>query len=157
MLRDERESVTVRCAHPHDDARALSALCGQLGYPRSAGSIASALASMLPEGGGERALMLAERAGTIVGWIEVERRVGILHDGDEAEITGLVVAEDSRSMGVGAALLAEAERWAMRGGMTTMVVRSNVIRVRAHEFYFTRGYAETKRQAVFRKSLTGTM
>jgi len=147
--------VTVRCAD-RDDAQALSVLCGQLGYERSVLSIARALATMRPEGCGARALLVAERVGKVVGWIEVERKTGILHDGDDAEITGLVVADDSRSKGVGAALLAEAERWAMREGVTKMLVRSNVIRSRAHEFYLRRGYSEAKRQAVFEKQLKGT-
>ena len=76
--------------------------------------------------------------------LEVERR---------AEVNGLVVDETARSRGGGAVLLAAAEKWARGKRCTSMSVRSNVLRERAHGFYLRNGYEHYKTQKAFRKGL----
>ena len=66
---------------------------------------------------------------------------------------GVCTESPSTSTGVGAALLAVAEDWARAQGFSTMRLRSNVIRERAHRFYEREGYRRIKSQAVFRKPL----
>ena len=51
--------------------------------------------------------------------------------GTRGMILGLVVADGSRSAGVGAELLAAAEDWVFERGAAVVGVRSNVIRERA--------------------------
>ncbi len=70
-----------------------------------------------------------------------------------AEVNGLVVAEEQRSLGAGARLLKAAEDWARKHGCPSMHVRSNVIRERAHKFYERLGYEHYKTQKAFRKML----
>jgi GNAT superfamily N-acetyltransferase len=133
------------------DAAGVAALSGQLGYPASTKQMVARLRDALRWKNG--ACFVAENGnGALLGWahvsvtplIEVERR---------AELNGLVVDEHSRSSGVGARLLAEAEKWAKNMRCTGMSVRSNVLRERAHQFYLREGYEHYKTQKAFRKPL----
>jgi GNAT superfamily N-acetyltransferase len=54
---------------------------------------------------------------------------------------------------VGRRLVERGEAWAREKGLNTIGVHSNVVRERAHSFYLRLGYAVTKSQKVFRKSL----
>jgi len=133
------------------DAGAVAALAGQLGYPTPQKQMVARLKDALRWKNG--ACFVAENGnGGLLGWahvsvtplLEVERR---------AELNGLVVDENARSVGVGARLLAEAEKWARKMHCTGMSVRSNVLRERAHQFYLREGYEHYKTQKAFRKPL----
>ena len=87
---------------------------------------------------------------TPIGWVHV-RRAEQLEASAAAELGGLVVDETQRSGGLGAALLAAAERWARDHDCQRLVVRSRVSRQRAHRFYRRHGYAMTKTSRVFEK------
>jgi GNAT superfamily N-acetyltransferase len=128
--------VVIRPARGADRAD-LARLATQLGYPMS------------EEEAGER---LPRIAGRVAGWLQVSR-VRVFESEDGVEIGGLVVDEALRSRGIGARLLAEAERWARERGCVRMRVRSNVVRERAHAFYRSAGFSEVKTQRVFEKAL----
>jgi ribosomal protein L15E len=49
--------------------------------------------------------------------------------------------------------MARAEAWAREASAGYVVVRSNVRRTESHAFYPSIGYAPSKTQAVYRKSL----
>ena len=72
---------------------------------------------------------------------------------EEAILARFDALEASRGRKIGATLVAAAEAWARERGHGRMRVRSNVLRQPAHRFYERLGYAVTKRQAVFDKSL----
>lgn len=101
----------------------------------------------------ERELFVAvvPRAG-VVGWIGVTERPALLAS-KRADVEGLVVEDEFRGRGTGALLLAAAETWARRRGCTSLHVRTNVVRERAHGFYERAGYARAKSQHVYSKSL----
>ena len=136
-----------------EDAAAIAALSGQLGYPESAEVVATRLDRLL---GREDQLVLAAVAddGELSGWIhaadqdlvEAERR---------CEILGLVVDGRHRRGGIGRRLVAEAERWAAGRGLRQMSVRSNVAREESHPFYQAQGYDRVKTQQVYRKPIGG--
>lgn len=140
----------VREIHP-DDAEDAASLCGELGYPVSAEEMAerirtqTALADYVIFVAG-----LPDRG--VVGWIDVHI-THHLQAGPRAEIGGLVVGDGARSQGIGRRLLAHAEAWAAARGMTHMLVRSQISRERAHQFYLREGYQRTKTSAVFAKEL----
>jgi GNAT superfamily N-acetyltransferase len=61
----------------------------------------------------------------------------------------MVVDENHRSQGIGAALVKAAIGWADEHGFRTVRVRSNVVRERTHAFYERLGFSRTKTQVVF--------
>lgn len=90
--------------------------------------------------------------GGLVGWVHV-MRTAVPEIEPFAEIGGLVVDSEHRSQGIGKALLDLAEGWARENNLTSLCVRSNVIRSRAHQFYEQAGYSIIKSQHVFEKKL----
>jgi len=48
-------------------------------------------------------------------------------------------------------LLAAAEAWAARQGLDEVILRSNVVRERAHGFYVREGYEQAQTSHQFRK------
>ena len=142
--------TSIRAAR-HADADALSSLSGQLGYPADAADIARRLHEMAMNHTGEVLVAEAED-GAVVGWAEASLQRRLVHD-TRVELAGLIVADGARGCGVGTALLRAVEAWARERGLPELVVRSNVVRERAHRFYLREGYAEKKRQVVFSRRL----
>jgi GNAT superfamily N-acetyltransferase len=144
--------VRIRKAR-RSDAERIAQLSGELGYPATAGQIATRLRQLKPAS--KHAVFVAECSDAtvgLVGWLHVS--VSHLLESDiRAEVNGLIVAEGQRSAGAGAKLLEAAEEWARRHGCQGMNVRSNVIRERAHGFYERKGYEHYKTQKAFRKPL----
>jgi GNAT superfamily N-acetyltransferase len=130
------------------DAPTVAALMAQLGYPLPSAEVER----RLERSAEDRAVFVAEANGAIVGWVSVyadETLIG----GLEACVEGLVVDEALRSHGFGPSLLRAAEQWARERGCADLIVRSNVIRTRAHGFYDRHGFATIKDQRFFRKRL----
>jgi GNAT superfamily N-acetyltransferase len=142
--------VEIRKAK-RSDAPRLAELTEQLGYPATTEEIAERLRKLAPASVG--ALFVAEspHAG-VVGWAHVTVNQ-LLEVDTRAELNGLVVADGQRSLGAGAKLLEAVEEWARKHGCTSVSVRSNVIRERAHKFYERQGYEHYKTQKAFRKPL----
>jgi len=142
--------VKIRRAKQTDAAQ-IAALAGQLGYPTNKAEMSARLRWVLKEKNDACFVADAPEHG-VIGWVhvsvtpllEVERR---------AEVHGLVVDERVRSQGAGWLLLEAAEQWARKKSCTGMSVRSNVIRLRAHEFYVRHGYEHYKTQKALRKKL----
>ena len=143
------DQITIRLAQPGDTRQAAD-LCGQLGYPTTADAVRERLAVIGQDG--RHAVFVAEDAGHTVGWVHVYL-CPLLVVGLQAEIGGLVADEDWRGRGVGRLLLERAESWVRERGVHELVVRSNVVRERAHVFYERAGYVCFKTSRVFRKAL----
>ena len=149
-VEDSSPSVNIRPMRD-GDPEAVARLAGELGYPAAAGDIATRLAALSARSGD--ALFVAESpTGEVLGWIHVSEEA-TLTDGPIAEIHGLVVDTRFRSRGIGRALVAEAERWAISRGCPRVRVRSRIVREDAHRFYRARGYGVEKTQHVFSKPL----
>lgn len=135
------------------DADALAQLSAQLGYALDPARAGAHLAAIVAARAG--IVRVAQAGpGPVIAWMHT-RVTHALEYGAYAEILGFVVADGWRSRGVGALLLADAEAWAQRQGLTELRVRSNVVRERAHAFYLRHGFHERKRQACFSKALAG--
>ena len=133
------------------DAPTVADLATQLGYPSTASQIERRLDAL--EGTPDASVLVAEGPdGAVLGWIHVFATRHLESD-PGAEIGGLVVDEAARSRGVGSALVTAAEAWAKGRGFEMVSVRSNVIRLEAHEFYKSRGYEVQKSQFKLRKKL----
>jgi GNAT superfamily N-acetyltransferase len=132
------------------DAAQLAALSGELGYPATVSEIKTRMSRL--KTANDNALLVAESDAEVIGWLHVSVS-DLLEVPRRAEVNGLVVAEQHRSLGAGARLLDAAEAWARKKKCTNMSVRSNVIRNRAHTFYERHGYEHYKTQKAFRKPL----
>ncbi|WP_269531635.1 GNAT family N-acetyltransferase [Chitinimonas sp. BJYL2] len=133
------------------DAKAVSGLLDQLGYPVESESQVLARYADLA-GDDKQAVLVAECAGKVVGLIHMARVYLLASDG-YVEVHALVVDEAARGMGVGARLLDAAEVWTQRFGNLRVRLGSGVHRLEAHRFYEHLGY--TKRPGfTFEKRLT---
>jgi GNAT superfamily N-acetyltransferase len=147
---DRGEVIVREIAFP--DAAAVAELSGQLGYEASTAEIEQRLKKVLPLRNGHAALV-ACLGDEVVGWIEAE----VLHhlqSPPHSLITGLVVKDGVRSLGVGSRLCAEVEDWSRQQGIAVIRVTSRMTRERAHRFYLREGYTQTKTSAVFEKALS---
>ncbi|MEO8012058.1 MAG: GNAT family N-acetyltransferase [Dokdonella sp.] len=151
QARDGDAAAPVRIRPAGDaDASALAALAGQLGYATDATGIPGRLRAMRSGDRGE--VLVAEQYAVVVGWIALSIPVTLTHD-DQAEIVRLIVDVESRSRGIGAALVGAAEQWSRDRGGALLRLRSNVLREYAHRFYHRERYLRLKTQLVFGKTL----
>jgi GNAT superfamily N-acetyltransferase len=141
--------VKIRRAKNTDAAR-LAVLSGELGYPTTTAEMRVRLRRVLPKA--DHIVLVAEKEGQSIGWLHLSLYC-LLESPLFAEINGLIVGEGQRSVGAGAKLLAAAEAWARKKKCALMMVRSNVIRERAHAFYERQGFEHFKTSKVFRKPL----
>ncbi len=134
-----------------EDAAAVAELSCQLGYQTTGADVARRLEAMLPLEG-DHAILVSTADGEVVGWGESEICRHVQSE-PYALLTGLVVREEARSLGVGRHLCAAIEDWARSRGIATMRVTSRSTRERAHTFYLREGYSEIKTSKVFEKAL----
>ena len=142
--------LTIRPARIQD-AEAISALTTELGYPAEEAEMRRRIDRLLQSDA--YFLAVAEQDSRLVGWVAAERRL-LLESGERAELVGLIVTSDARRSGVGLALVNAAEKWAVRQGMPSIAVRSNVARLESHPFYERLGYVRTKTQHAYTKRLS---
>lgn len=84
----------------------------------------------------------------VVGWIHVFYTIR-MESGPFCEIGGLVVSKNIQGKGVGKQLVEKARKWAAERNCNRLLVRCNVVRTGAHEFYTKSGFTESKTQKVF--------
>ena len=133
------------------DHDAMADLAEQLGYPCTGKQVRMRLREM--EDLNQYAIYVAKfSGGQIAGWICVYLFRAVELD-TCAEISGLIVNQQVRSHGIGKSLLDAAEQWARYRGCDAILVRSNVTRDHAHQFYARNGYQHIKTQKAFFKNI----
>lgn len=140
------DRVTVRLADP-GDAPAVAALLagGAVTNQEDPGDV-DAYARTLAEVAGTRGndVLVAELDGTVVGTCQllvfrhIQQRGGLC-----AEVESVHVAEQHRSAGIGAVLLAAAVERARLAGAYRVQLTSNAVRTDAHRFYERHGFEAT--------------
>lgn len=135
-----------------EDAEAVANLSCQLGYEATTTEMTARIAGILPLTEDHLALVACVKD-EVVGWIEAEI-AHHLQSEPHTLITGLVVRDGVRSLGVGSRLCAEVEEWSLRKGISIVRVTSRMTRERAHKFYLREGFVQTKTSAVFEKILS---
>ena len=133
----------LRAATP-DDAGAVAALLGELGYLIDPSAVPERLSAMRAEGG--TAMLAVDRGGDAVGLMCLARHRVLHADGSVAYITALVVSAAERGQGVGRALVDAAFRWARENGCVRISVTSAEHRADAHAFYPRCGMPYTGRR-----------
>ncbi len=145
----KQSEVKIRRARSSDAPR-LAVLAGELGYPTTVNDMKVRLNRVMRAA--DDIVLVAEKNSDVIGWMQLSV-VYQLESPLLAEIDGLIVAEGQRSAGAGSKLLNVGEGWARKKKCTGMLVRSNVIRERAHAFYERQGFEHFKTSKVFRKPL----
>lgn len=101
---------------------------------------------------GHAVLLAKDDAGKALGLIHVYVRAA-LEKPVEAYIQSLVVSQDARRSGVGAALNQAAENWAKDRGLKSIALHTQIHRADAVSFYTKEGYAEITQSRMLRKTL----
>ncbi|MFD2556376.1 GNAT family N-acetyltransferase [Sphingobacterium tabacisoli] len=128
------------------DAPAITNLVGQLGYPAELATIKKRLSILLENQ--DIIVLVVIVDGGVVGWMQANYSISLEIDYG-VEIIGLVVDDQWRGQGVGAALIREAVIWARQRDVGFLRVRCNVIRTESHLFYEKKGFTLCKEQKVF--------
>jgi len=128
------------------DVAVVTELARELGYATTEEELRARfeLLSKDPAAG----LYVAERAGVVIGFIQVGIRVP-LEAKIHAEILALSATGKEQRTGAGRALCARAAAFAKHHGLTTLRVRSNIARDGSHAFYTHLGFEKTKTQHVY--------
>ncbi len=134
----------TRLARPDDCAAVVQLIAAMGGHDDIAeyGAFLETFATMCAAP--DARVLVAERDGAVVGVTSLQARLSLLTDRREAWLGVLAVAPDVRSTGVGAQLLASAEREAQALGCASIVLEASTMRDRAHAFYRARGFAEAR-------------
>ena len=127
-----------------EDASAIAALLGELGYPSQPEGVRARLARLLARDGSR--VFVAERAAKVLGVLALHRMAVLTSLSDIAMIIALVVTERERRAGVGRLLIARAEEEARAWQCGRIMVTSAEHRADAHAFYQHLGYEYTGRR-----------
>ena len=130
--------LVLRDARPRD-AEAIAALIGSLGYEVGPAEVERRAAALTKAG---QQILVAEK-GALVGVLTTSTMIVLHRPKPVGRISMLVVAEAARGAGIGAALVAEAEKRLAARGCGLVEVTSNRKRLRAHTFYERLGYERT--------------
>ena len=133
-----------------EDSIQLAALAEQLGYPCSSVDVQRRITRYCNSKTSR--IIVASMNGKVVGWASLEYIEHFYID-PYVEITGFVVDEEYRNLGIGKAILKEAEQWTKRIGVKILRLKSNKKRQEAHEFYKKNGFEIVKEQYAFKKCI----
>ena len=140
--------IEVRLCTP-EDAAAVSALLGELGYEVSSQAAAERV-QRLNETRSDPIFIVGED-GRPLGLIALHRCHMIQYRSPVARITALVVHQRARRRGIGRLLIDHALRWAEQRGCELVELTSALNRAKAHAFYRNLGFEANSLR--FRKSL----
>ena len=127
-----------------DDAPAVAALLGELGYPTSADQAAERIGRIAADP--TTWVIVAEVDSELAGLGALHVQNLVERDEPGCEVAGLVVGQRFRRRGIGELLMDALEDEARRRGGKFMVLNTAHRRVDAHAFYEALGYEHTGRR-----------
>ncbi|WP_375687368.1 GNAT family N-acetyltransferase [Pseudooceanicola sp. LIPI14-2-Ac024] len=136
-------SVTFREATRHDVAAIVALLTDDsLGATREGDDLAPYLAAFdAMQGEGANTLLVGELGGEVVATYQLTFITGLsLKAARRAQVESVRVSDALRGGGIGALLMADAERRARAAGCTLIQLTTNRQRLDAHRFYDRLGY-----------------
>mgnify|MGYP002079739779 CR=1 FL=1 len=134
------------------DATLINELSKQLGYESTIEDTSYYLSSIINLLNEE--IVVAEYNSLPIAWMQLSLMLRV-ESGCFAEITGLVVEENYRSIGVGNLLIDYAKSWTYAKGINKLRVRTNIVRQRTHTFYERNGFTLLKEQKVYEMVVCG--
>jgi len=123
------------------DAAELAALSSELGYETTGAEMESRLVSILKYPRYKTLVALKDEK--ICGMLGTFSASSYLHNDLDGRIIALVVSRESRRHGIGARLIAAAEKDFAQRGITRVTLTTRFERAEAHQFYEKLGYART--------------
>ncbi len=123
------------------DADDVARLLSDLGYPCDVPEAAERIHAIA--GNDRQALVVARRDGAVVGLIALDFMYYLPLGTTTCRVTALVVTPTAQGLGIGRALLKEAERRARVGGAARIELTSGAQRTEAHAFYRACGYKDS--------------
>jgi GNAT superfamily N-acetyltransferase len=142
--------MLIRDAMPGDAAK-IAGLIEVLGYRASQKSVAKRIGEFTASPSDR--LVVAEVEGEVVGLASLHVSLSLEHEYPAAKLSAIVVDENQRRRGVGAALAEAIEAEARLRGCCLIFLTTAERRREAHAFYRRLGYEETGRR--FAKWLDG--
>jgi GNAT superfamily N-acetyltransferase len=136
-------NFALREAQP-EDAHAVAALLGELGYPSTSEQAASRITRI--DADPSTLLLVAELDGELAGFAALHVQNLIERDALGCSVAALVVAERYRRRGLGARLSEAIEAEARARGCQSLVLHTAHRRADAHAFYESLGYEHTGRR-----------
>lgn len=133
--------MTVRVAETRD-APSLIDLFEQLGYPTTPDRLTARLERNATSEYQAWVFETDDRS-SIIGFAGGHVLYPYEDDDPAAQLMILIVEEQHRGLGAGAALVAAFEQWAQQQGATRFGISSGAERTKAHRFYEDRGYKAT--------------
>ena len=97
-----------------------------------------------------QAVFVADINGKVVGYIHLAN-YDLIYADNLKNCLGIAVEKDYQLIGVGSALLNQAEIWTTKNGAAGIRINSGIERESAHKFYTSKGYVENKVQKNFKK------
>jgi ribosomal protein S18 acetylase RimI-like enzyme len=122
------------------DAAELAALACELGYKTTTAEMESRLVSILRDP--RYKTLVARKDEKICGMIGTFSASSYLHDDLSGRIIALVVSKESRRCGIGAQLVAAAEKDFAQRGIKRVTLTTRFEREEAHQFYEKLGYEQ---------------
>ncbi len=95
-------------------------------------------------GGKESCVLVCEIEGQVVGMCTVQILISTAEGGKAGLLEDLVVAKSWRGQGLGAALLAAAEAWSVKQGLTRLQLLADATNGLALGFYRRQGWSGTR-------------
>ena len=129
-----------------EDAKRVSELCVQLGYPATIEEAHKRIGEMLSMPYHEAFVSTDDNV--VTGWIYAFRSFNI-ESNPFIEIGGLIVDENYRGHGIGKDLIEKVRQWALTNDVHELRVRTNIRRIESHKFYTAMGFKTTKEQKVY--------
>jgi ribosomal protein S18 acetylase RimI-like enzyme len=123
------------------DAAELAALSSELGYETTGAEMESRLVSILKDPRYKTLVALKDEK--ICGMLGTFSASSYLHNDLNGRIIALVVSRESRRHGIGARLIAAAEKDFAQRGIARVTLTTRFEREKAHQFYEKLGYART--------------
>ena len=137
--------VVIREMTIHD-AKDVTSLSSQLGYPLSLAQIEKNIFAVISNS--DHCAFVAMINNQVVGWIGVSHSIQIEVE-EYTEIHGLVIDKNYRKAGIGKKLIEKAKEWAKEKGDSKLNLHCNIIRTETHKFYEHLGFKEIKQQKVY--------
>ena len=131
--------LDLRVAMPAD-ADDVARLLTEMGYPCEIDDALERIGAILDND--RQALIVARRDGAVCGLIALDFMYYLPLGTTTCRVTALVVTATAQGLGIGRALLKEAERRARVGGAARIELTSGSQRTEAHAFYRACGYSD---------------